>query len=336
MRRRLAFGTAIAYRLFMLRVMRPLSLFVLLTLPVAASAQSDAALIAGASQCTQYFPQQEREKGIPIHLLAAIASAESGRWSKSLDMPLPWPWTINVEGKGYYFDTKAEAIAQTEAYLKQGKRSIDVGCMQVNLKHHAGAFRNLNEAFEPRKNVTYAAEFLRNNYEDLGDWVKATGAYHSRTPHLGSRYLKRIETTWNRIVSKVQQAQARQGITPQATGGYSGARVVNARNQMQPLHAYESPAIATLTPQNVIESTRNVKVIEVNQAAPARRESVLVVTPTSQRSVGQQMATPQRQAQDALLVQGVTQNIASSAAPAVDNTPASAHTGRQPNFVFAN
>jgi hypothetical protein len=330
MRRRLAFGTAIAYRLFMLRVMRSLSLFVLLTLPVGASAQSDAALIAGASQCTQYFPQQEREKGIPIHLLAAIASAESGRWSKSLEMPLPWPWTINVEGKGYYFDTKAEAIAQTEAYLKQGKRSIDVGCMQVNLKHHAGAFRNLNEAFEPQKNVTYAAEFLRNNYEDLGDWVKATGAYHSRTPHLGSRYLKRIETTWNRIVSKVQQAQARQGITP-----HSGARVVNARNQMQPLHAYESPAVARLTPQNVIESTRNVKVIEVSNAQP-RRESVLAITPTSQRSVGQQMATPQRQAHDALLVQGATQNIASSAAPAIDNSATPAHTGRQPNFVFAN
>ena len=57
--------------------------------------------------------------------------------------------------------------------------------MQVNLKHHPKAFANLNEAFDPATNVSYAAGFLRTNYASLGNWIKATAAYHSRTPSYG-------------------------------------------------------------------------------------------------------------------------------------------------------
>jgi hypothetical protein len=120
----------------------------MLGVPAHATAPRDA-LIDGARQCTQQFPQQERAQRIPLHLLAAISSTESGRWHKGLNMALPWPWTINVEGKGYYFNTKAEAVAKTEELLAAGKRSIDVGCMQVNLRHHPDAFASLNAAFDP-------------------------------------------------------------------------------------------------------------------------------------------------------------------------------------------
>ena len=106
-----------------------------LALPLNAYASADP-MIEGARQCTQYFPAEEQKNAIPAHLLAAIASTESGRWHNGMGLALPWPWTINVEGKGYYFDTKAQAIAKVAALQRQGVRSIDVGCMQVSLLHH--------------------------------------------------------------------------------------------------------------------------------------------------------------------------------------------------------
>lgn len=288
---------------------------------VSAARASDA-LIEGARQCTQHFPVQEREKNIPVHLLAAIASAESGRWHKELGMPLPWPWTINVEGQGYYFNSKAEAIARTQAFMKQGKRSIDVGCMQVNLKHHAGAFRTLQEAFDPAVNVAYAAEFLRNNYDDLGDWIKATAAYHSRTSHLGRKYLARIEQTWNRIVSKVQAAQVRAG---------ASYKVVNAQqNPLEGASRSAAPYMAEIQSPNRIESTRNVKVIQVSQEV-APRDEMLVVSP-EQDTPALAVASVQNAVRDELLVKGVPFEARAS----VDNASQTEHKGPKAQFIFSN
>lgn len=232
---------------------------------VAAPAMASDRMVEGARLCTQQFPVQERNHSIPTHLLAAISSTESGRWHDGLGMALPWPWTINVEGKGYYFDSKAEAIAKTAAFISAGKRSIDVGCMQVNLKHHANAFRSLDEAFEPSTNVAYAAKFLRNNYNDLGDWIKATAAYHSRTNKLGNAYLARIEKSWNRIVARVQQARARQGMP-----------AANIPNQEFNVASLDTPASTGRT-MRPLESTRNVKVIQVSQQPRPAHTDVLVI-----------------------------------------------------------
>ena len=165
-------------------------------------------MIEGAKMCTQYLPKQEREYGIPVHLLAAIASTESGRWHKGLKMPLPWPWTINAEGRGQFFETKQEAIAEVRRLLTSGVKSIDVGCMQVNLRHHPDAFRSLNDAFEPRHNVAYAARFLKNNFDEMGSWKKAAAAYHSRTPAFGNKYIGLVYNSWRRIINEVRAARA--------------------------------------------------------------------------------------------------------------------------------
>ncbi|MFM9889553.1 MAG: transglycosylase SLT domain-containing protein [Rickettsiales bacterium] len=236
-------------------------------LPMAAQADRDT-LVEGARMCTQYFPVEERKNTIPTHLLAAIATTESGRWHKGLGMAVPWPWTINVEGKGYYFSSKAEAIAQVKNLMAQGSRSIDVGCMQVNLKHHPKAFANLDEAFDPATNVAYAAKFLHDNYADLGDWIKATAAYHSRTPIYGNRYLGEIEKSWNRIVSKVATARASQGAGPASEGTAQLATF--------------TPAAAPAKTFRPIRDTHNVKVIRVaERAANSPRNDVLVIRPSA-------------------------------------------------------
>ena len=246
------------------------AMFVALGVAFTQPARASDALIEGARQCTQYFPTAEKRFGIPGHLLAAISSTESGRWHNGLGIAVPWPWTINVEGQGHYFNSKAEAIAKTSALMRQGYRSIDVGCMQVNLKHHPNAFRSLNDAFDPEQNVNYAAKFLRENYADLGDWVKATAAYHSRTPHRGSKYLGLIERNWNRIVAKVQQARSRVGAEPLA----SAAPAFEKTRSQLAREASLSPAPAA--PRTA--SAHGVKVVSVKDA-PKKRADVLIIQP---------------------------------------------------------
>ena len=73
----------------------------------------------------------------------------------------PWPWTVNAEGQGAFYDTKAEAVAAVRAMQARGVRSIDVGCGQINLMHHPDAFASLEQAFDPQANAAYAARFLK-------------------------------------------------------------------------------------------------------------------------------------------------------------------------------
>jgi soluble lytic murein transglycosylase-like protein len=123
--------------------------------------------------CRQGIGSAERGSGIPPHLLAAISRVESGRRDPVTGDWHPWPWTANAEGQGFFYDSKAEAVAAVRAMLARGIRSIDVGCMQINLMHHPDAFPSLDVAFDPQANAAYAARFLKELYAQTGDWTKA-------------------------------------------------------------------------------------------------------------------------------------------------------------------
>src|SRR5271156_2546339 len=125
-------------------------------------------------QCRAAIAAAERGHAIPPQLLAAIGRVESGRRDPDTGAWGAWPWTINAEGQGSYFESKAQAIRAVEALRARGVRSIDVGCMQVNLMHHPAAFANLDMAFEPAVNADYAARFLVELHGQTGDWTKAT------------------------------------------------------------------------------------------------------------------------------------------------------------------
>ncbi len=144
-----------------------------------------------ALECRQAVAMVERAAGVPPRLMAAIARIESGRADGQGGVH-PWPWTINVEGAGYTYETKADAIAAVRAFQAKGARSIDVGCMQVNLMYHPAAFATLDEGFDPMANARYAAKFLTDLYAQTHDWAKATAQYHSATPALGSDYQRKV------------------------------------------------------------------------------------------------------------------------------------------------
>jgi len=142
----------------------------------------------------------ETEYNIKKHMLETITNVETGQWNEDLQRRVAWPWTVNARGKGYYFASKEEAVNHVKLLQKRGIKSIDVGCMQINLKYHPDAFETVEEALDPETNVEYAAKFLKRLYKSAGnDWMKASMMYHSKKPYRAKRYGKKIKTTYNRI-----------------------------------------------------------------------------------------------------------------------------------------
>ncbi|WP_375318590.1 lytic transglycosylase domain-containing protein [Candidatus Tisiphia endosymbiont of Oplodontha viridula] len=164
-----------------------LVLYLFCLFPLYSYANMDAE-IAESHKCSRMFPYFEKTHQIPPDTLHSIALKESGKKHTGYNIRVVWPWTVNVEGKGYYFNTKKEAIFFVKKQIIYGKENIDVGCMQINLKHHFNAFNSLNQAFDPEQNVAYGAKFLKEKYNQLGSWHKAIAYYHSATHELGSRY----------------------------------------------------------------------------------------------------------------------------------------------------
>ena len=147
--------------------------------------------------CEAAIAGSEAEHKLPARILSAIALRESGRLDPDTRRARPWPWTINYEGTGHFYASKAEAITAVQDIQATGGQSIDIGCMQVNLMHHPSAFANLDEAFDPQHNAIYAGRFLKALFGSLGDWGNAIASYHSRTPGKGEPYRDQVVATWN-------------------------------------------------------------------------------------------------------------------------------------------
>lgn len=152
--------------------------------------------------CLRFVQSYERSMRIPQGLLMAIAFTESGR-DVGTGERVPWPWTINVGGDGRYFDTKEQAVAAVRRLLDEGQRSIDVGCMQINLRYHPNAFRDIETAFDPGANVAYGAQYLRSLYRLQGSWPKAVERYHSSDDGRREEYRERVVAFWNTDARKM-------------------------------------------------------------------------------------------------------------------------------------
>jgi hypothetical protein len=174
--------------------------------------------------CQAPIASMERASGVPDRLMQAIAIIESGRRDTG-GPPTAWPWTINVEGVGEVFDTKQQAIAAVAAHRAAGARSIDVGCMQVNLMHHPDAFASLEEAFDPMANARYAARFLQQLLAQTGSWPLAVAGYHSLTPQIGGDYAKKVLAIWAKPDLGKRQGTATQAaaVSPALSGGFTPA-----------------------------------------------------------------------------------------------------------------
>jgi hypothetical protein len=134
---------------------------------------------------------------MPAYLLKAVALTETGRSGGPGRGVASWPWTVHDGSQGHYFATKEAAIRFVREIRTDGRRSIDVGCMQVNLRHHPRAFTSVAAGFDPVVNVRYAAEFLRQLRDASGSWEEAIARYHSYTPGFDN-YAGKVITFWQR------------------------------------------------------------------------------------------------------------------------------------------
>lgn len=159
-------------------------------------------IVSANEICSNAAQKAEKDFGIKQNLLQTIAMVESGRWNAKQGKRTAWPWTVHANGKGYYFKSKTEAVAAVKAMQKKGINNIDVGCMQINLKYHGTAFKSLEEAFEPEKNVAYSATFLKKLYKrNKADWKKTAMHYHSKDWRKGVNYKNRLEKQYTQYIS---------------------------------------------------------------------------------------------------------------------------------------
>ncbi|OWU83166.1 hypothetical protein ATO6_20195 [Oceanicola sp. 22II-s10i] len=142
--------------------------------------------------CLNEILRAQLRHQIPGNLLLGIGLQEAGMM-KDGDLTV-WPWVANAEGDGRYFGGPGEAMEWVQDRLSSGIASVDVGCMQINLRWHPDAFDTLAEGFDPARNVDYAARLLVSLYRDTGDWVAAAGRYHSATQEYQKIYLDRLRT----------------------------------------------------------------------------------------------------------------------------------------------
>jgi Transglycosylase SLT domain len=177
---------------FRLGLFGPRQCLAVLALAFAGQSARAGAAHAPAVRCETAIGAAARASHVPADLMAAIGLVETGRQDPVSGAWHPWPWSINAEGKGLFFTSKSEAIAAVRSLQADGVRSIDVGCMQVNLMHHPDAFATLEEAFDPIRNANYAGRFLDQLFQRSGHWMVAAGWYHSGTSDLAADYVKKV------------------------------------------------------------------------------------------------------------------------------------------------
>ncbi len=229
--------------------------FLLLMLAVIAGLSPAQADVPPPALCRSAIAAAERSYGIPDRLMQAIGVVESGRADERGGVTA-WPWTINVEGVGYVFETKQEAIAAVNEHRARGARSIDVGCMQVNLMHHGDAFGSLEQAFDPGANSRYAAQFLQNLLAQTGSWPRATAGYHSLTPDIGADYGRKVLAVW-----------ARPGLG-EPVPFISVRRGANTANLVPPANAFTSTPSGPIAPSPGGLSMPGSMTARVIQSAP--------------------------------------------------------------------
>ena len=164
---------------------------VLLVFPAAAGATP-----SGPEICEDAAQIASRRTGVPLDVLIAISTIETGRRHEG--RVRPWPWAVNLGGEGRWFETRDAAVRFASDARASGRTNIDTGCFQLNFRWHGQAFPSIEAMFDPVANATYAADFLRRLYDEFGDWSRAAGAYHSRTATLAARYRSRFDAVLGR------------------------------------------------------------------------------------------------------------------------------------------
>jgi len=221
--------------------------------------------------CAQEAHRQELAQGLPRHILAAIAKAETGRWDETRRASFAWPWTVTAEGEGRYFATKAEALAEVRRLQARRITNIDVGCMQVNLGWHGHQFASLEEAMDPAANTAFAGRFLATLRATSTDWMEAAGRYHSSLAERNESYRAKVTRLWDE--TKRDEAKRPEFYAALAKDGASSGHAPTPGSFAATLNARHptAPAIKTSRPSVVPIDYERTAAINANFRAARTR-----------------------------------------------------------------
>ena len=179
---------------------------------VTATAQTLAAKGGPEGVCIREILAAQTRHGIPDNLLLAIGLQEAG--TRRNGHFTVWPYAVNAAGEGRLFDSRNAALDWIAERQASGIRSIDVGCMQINMRWHPDAFDKPAQGFDPRVNVDYAARFLKRLHRRTGSWMQAAGSYHSFEPEYRDTYLDRLQKNISAANARLPEFQALASASP--------------------------------------------------------------------------------------------------------------------------
>jgi soluble lytic murein transglycosylase-like protein len=123
--------------------------------------------------CEREMLLAAKTSDVPVTVLYAVALTETGQRGRLQ------PYAMNIAGKPAAFATLPEALAGFSSARGRGAKLIDVGCMQINYHYHHRNFASVEEMFDPKRNVSYAADFLKRLYRQQGTWTAAVARYNA-------------------------------------------------------------------------------------------------------------------------------------------------------------
>ncbi len=142
------------------------------------------------------------EQGVPHTILYVVALTESGKQIESAGGYRPWPWTLNLAGQGYFYNTRSAAWQALTGWLREGRRSIDIGITQISWRYHQERLGTPWQALDPYHNLRVGAAILQECYQTRQDWWSSVGCYHSpANASRAERYRQRVVAHWRRIKS---------------------------------------------------------------------------------------------------------------------------------------
>ena len=110
---------------------------------------------------------------VPVGVLYAVALTETGQRG-NLNA-----YAMNVAGRPVFNADLAAALSVFVSARQSGIKLIDIGCMQINHHFHGDRFNSVEDMFDPRRNVDYAATFLKRLRVTEGSWTAAVARYHA-------------------------------------------------------------------------------------------------------------------------------------------------------------
>ncbi|HUA35774.1 MAG TPA: lytic transglycosylase domain-containing protein [Candidatus Binataceae bacterium] len=158
------------------------ALLAMLALGTAVSAQAPDAI-------ADPYAAAASHAGVALELVVAIAGAESGYH----------PWALDVDGHQVYCRSREEA-EQMLATLSDDA-NVDIGLMQINLRfwgHRLGVTKF--DLLEPRTNLAFGAQILRQGLVRHGTIWRRISNYHSGSKAERERYNQQVYSIYQQYL----------------------------------------------------------------------------------------------------------------------------------------